>query len=264
MTQQCDSMSETSLTAATRARGVADPSIPRCINDNIDHGNSTVPPAATVLPIFHVSIARDTADSQRANPSSICHAHVAFVTLKHQMNAGVPSLLHPIKSKLDTHLDLLGALSRTWPIAAMFSELFQTMVNEDQFNRTLSLAVGNCRKRANGDESDTDRSRPAKKFRKAKTEQVMLPENRVAIQVSQRGTRTHMQLPCSHSPALTDQRLENATPGIEDPGEPDASSADLDDLGFSWDNTDPSTILQNIREFARTGELAATRTSDFG
>lgn len=137
------------------------------------------------------------------------------------------------------------------------------MVNQGEFNRALSLAVEKCRKRAYGDASDDDGPRPRKSFKRAKMGQVMLPENRVILQVSQRETRKRNEYLFSDNSDSSDTELthpprDNQTSG--NPACPDSKV--LDELGFSWDNADPSIILQNIHEFARTGELCGQTTND--
>ncbi|PKX93663.1 transcription factor domain-containing protein [Aspergillus novofumigatus IBT 16806] len=78
----------------------------------------------------------------------ICHAVVSFVTLRSQMEASIPSLLHAIRQNLEANLDMLQVLSHTWPIAAIFLELFRTMTGPEQFERMLSDAAEKCRKRS--------------------------------------------------------------------------------------------------------------------
>lgn len=179
------------------------------------------------------------------------------------MNTSIPSLLHSIKLKLEENLDILRELSKTWPIARMFLELFQTIVNKGQFDRTLSLAVEGCRKRVYGDEASGDRSRPKKAFKRATTRQVVLPENRVVLQVLQRAPQKRQPFQRSHKLASPDQEVD-FTPETQllefAPG--NTSSVALDEMGFSWDNADPSIILQNMHEFARTGELTTLNKNE--
>lgn len=189
----------------------------------------------------------------------ICHALVSFATLKSQMNASVPSLLHTIKQKLDANRDMLSELSRTWPIATIFLELFQTITGQVQFDRALSLAVEGCRKRIRGDETPDSRPRQTKVFKRATAKQVVLPENRLVFQVLQRGYQKRQSLPPRpNRPASTIQDVETRPCGRS----ANTTSNALDELGFSWDNADPSIILQNIREFARTGELNSHGVND--
>lgn len=195
--------------------------------------------------------------------TSICPALVSFATLKGQMNASVPSLLHTIKQKLDANRDMLSELSRTWPIATMFLELFQAIIEQVQFDRALSLAVEGCRKRIRGDETPDSQPRPSKVFKRVTAKQVILPENRLVLQVLQRGYQKRQPLqPRPYRPISANQEVETG------PCDPSANIATnttsnaLDELGFSWDNADPSIILQNIREFARTGELNSHSAND--
>lgn len=194
--------------------------------------------------------------------TSICPALVSFATLKSQMNASVPSLLHTIKQKLDANRDMLSELSRTWPIATMFLELFQTIIEQVQFDRALSLAVEGCRKRIRGDETPDSQPRPSKVFKRATAKQVILPENRLVLQVLQRGYQKRQSLPPRpYKSVSTNQEVETR------PCDPSANVATntsnaLDELGFSWDKADPSIILHNIREFARTGELNSHSAND--
>lgn len=165
--------------------------------------------------------------------------------LKSQINSEAPSLLHTIKSKLDVNLDILSELCRTWPIATMLLELFQTITYQGQFDRALELAIENCRKRANG---ETDSHLRTKPFKRARMSQVILPENRLVLQVLPRESQkqsTSFQSPVTN----TEDAARSEVPNNAD------TNAVLDELGFSWDNADPSIILRNIREFARTGEL---------
>ncbi|KAF4216132.1 hypothetical protein CNMCM8980_007495 [Aspergillus fumigatiaffinis] len=100
----------------------------------------------------------------------ICHAVVSFVTLRSQMEASVPSLLHAIRQNLEANLDMLQVLSHTWPIAAIFVELFRTMTGPEQFERKLSVAAENCRKRARGEENgDSTLLRSSARFKRPKT-----------------------------------------------------------------------------------------------
>lgn len=192
--------------------------------------------------------------------TSICHALVSFATLKSQINASVPSLLHTVKLKLDANRDVLRELSRTWPIASFFLELFQTIVNQGQFDRALSLAVEGCRKRAHGDEKADSRPRPTKAFKRTMTRQVVLPENRLILQVLQTGFQKRSSSPPRpYKSASTNQKAESMPSGESD----NSTSNALGELGFSWDNADPSIVLQNMREFSRTGELNAHGANGF-
>ena len=180
------------------------------------------------------------------------------------MNASVPSLLHSIWVKLEENLDILRELSRTWPIAAMFLELFQTIVNKVQFDKALSLAIEGCRKRVYGDETSDDQSRPRKAFKRTTAKQVVLPENRVILQVLQRGSqKRHPLPPSSHRSASANQEVEPVPETqLLDFAPGNTSSMALDEMGFSWENADPSIVLQSMHEFARTGELTTRSTND--
>ncbi|KAF4153720.1 hypothetical protein CNMCM6069_000343 [Aspergillus lentulus] len=92
----------------------------------------------------------------------ICHAVVSFVTLRSQMEASIPSLLHAIRQNLEANLDML------------------------QFERKLSVAAEKCRKRARGEENDDSTpSRSSARFKRPKATErhKMTSNNPVALVV---------------------------------------------------------------------------------
>ncbi|KAF7128480.1 hypothetical protein CNMCM5793_003210 [Aspergillus hiratsukae] len=120
----------------------------------------------------------------------ICHAVVSFVTLRSQMEASTPSLLHAIRQNLEANLDMLEVLAHTWPIAGMLLEYFRTMTGPEHFERMLSTATEKCGKRARGEENDSSTPlRSSARFKRPKLQQVVLPQTRVVLQILQRETQ---------------------------------------------------------------------------
>lgn len=186
----------------------------------------------------------------------ICHAVTSFVTLKHQMDASLPSLLHGIRLTLESNLELLEALAKTWPIATLFLEFFQTMTAPDQFNKLLSVAVEECHKRAIGDkQDDPEAPRRPTSFKRPKLQQVVLPQSRVVFQILARETqRRQAALLRSHGSGTAFREVETtsfgsgsgATPGSADDISPG-------DLGDALESCEPTAVLRNLREIIRIG-----------
>lgn len=180
----------------------------------------------------------------------ICHAVVSFVTLQHQMEASMPSLLHAIRLKLDANLEMLEVLSQTWPIARMMLELFQATATSAHFDRLLIAAVDDCRRRSLGEINDT--SNGPRSFQRSRLRQVVLPQSRVVLQLLARTSQNRMTAISRPMPddILSDTNVENESyelrSGDIDLNEsPDAYSSALE--------TDPSAILQNLQEVIRIG-----------
>ncbi|OJJ34788.1 hypothetical protein ASPWEDRAFT_477067 [Aspergillus wentii DTO 134E9] len=201
--------------------------------------SSAIHAASTVISIMETLHSRQ--ELQYSPSFLICHATVSFATLKSQMNASVPSLLHSVQQKLDGNLDMLSELSHTWPIATMLLELFQTMVNPEQFDRLLANAVEECRKRASGDES-VSRSRSAP-FKRPTTKQVILPRSRVIVQSLGRETQ---RIPTS----TATNAYQNDTPSSFN----DDQTGDIESILAGELDSNPSTILQSLRDIIRMGK----------
>ncbi|KAF7179088.1 hypothetical protein CNMCM7691_008017 [Aspergillus felis] len=178
----------------------------------------------------------------------ICHAVVSFVTLRSQMEASIPSLLHAIRQNLEANLDMLQVLSRTWPIAAMFLELFRTMTGPEQFERMLSVAAEKCRKRTRGDENDSSTPLTSStRFKRPKMQQVILPQTRVVLQILQRESQKQFS---SHGP-LHDKlnaRVESMPSGvIPDQNNPTPMTEVDPLLDPLLDDCDASAVLRSLR-----------------
>lgn len=179
--------------------------------------------------------------------TSICHAVVSFVTLKCQMEVSVPSLLHAIRSKLEANLEIMEILSRTWPIANIFLELFQSMTSPERFNHLLSAAVEECRKRAGGEQkSDSDTRRPAGPFRRPKVQQVILPQSRLVLQILRRETYSQPTNLYQASDAVS----QDSAPNVESSSLHSTSEA-LDDYEMDSEALEPSAVLRNLQEMIR-------------
>ncbi|KAE8146882.1 fungal-specific transcription factor domain-containing protein [Aspergillus avenaceus] len=189
-------------------------------------------------------------------PFTICHAVVSFVTLKLQMEASLPSLLHGIWLKLECNLELLEALSRTWPIAKLFLEFFQPMATPDKFNRLLAAAVEKCHERAHGTESNSAASaKRSAPFKRPKVQQVILPQSRIVLQILARETqKRRTALSHSQNTQYTAQDTEAVPFGIIP-----ESSADSDESASAFadpmEDCDPSIILQNLQQIIQIGRL---------
>lgn len=197
--------------------------------------------------------------ASRLTMSRICHAVVSFVTLRHQMEASVPSLLHAIRLKLDANLEMLEVLSQTWPIARMVLELFQTTATSSHFNWLLTAAVEDCRRRSRGEIDDTSNG-PRASFQRSRLQQVILPQSRVILQLLARTSQNRMPAPRSNSgSARPGAEVENESVG------PESEDFHLDESpdGFSSAlETDPAAILQNLQEIIRIGRSSLHNTGD--
>ncbi|KNG82199.1 fungal specific transcription factor domain protein [Aspergillus nomiae NRRL 13137] len=191
----------------------------------------------------------------------ICHAVTSIVTLKHQMDASLPSLLHGIRLKLESSLEILEALSKTWPIATLFLEFFQTMTTPEHFNRLLSVAVEDCRKRALGDKPDDPQApRRPTSFKRPKLQQVVLPQSRVVFQILARETQRRQ------TALLQSQGSDIASRGVGDVRFGSVSSAtpgSVDGIAQggpedTLESCEPTAVLQNLREIIRIGNSQGT------
>ncbi|KAE8142539.1 fungal-specific transcription factor domain-containing protein [Aspergillus pseudotamarii] len=215
--------------------------------------------ASTIVSIMETLLSHN--ELQYSPTFIICYAVTSFVTLKHQMDASLPSLLHGIRLKLESNLELLEALAKTWPIATLFLEFFQTMTTPEQFNRLLSVAVEECQKRALGDkQDDPEAPRRPTSFKRPKVQQVILPQSRVVFQILARETqRRQTALVQSQGPGIASREVGNmpfgsvssSTPGSID----DNSPSDLED---ALQSCEPTAVLRNLREIIRIGNSQGT------
>lgn len=156
----------------------------------------------------------------------------------------MPSLLHAIRSKLEANLEIVEILSRTWPIANIFMELFQSMTSPERFNHLLSAAVEECRKRAGGEQTDT--SRPAGPFRRPKVKQVILPQSRLVLQILRRETFRQPTNLYQASDAINhDSTLSGESSSHY------ATLEGLDDYEPTSEALEPSAVLRNLQEMIR-------------
>ena len=177
------------------------------------------------------------------------------------MDASLPSLLHGIRLKLESSLEILEALSKTWPIATLFLEFFQTMTTPEHFNRLLSVAVEDCRKRALGDKPDVPQApRRPTSFKRPKLQQVVLPQSRVVFQILARETQRRQ------TALLQSQGSDIASRGVGDVRFGSVSSAtpgSVDDISQggpedTLESCEPTAVLQNLREIIRIGNSQGT------
>jgi hypothetical protein len=186
-------------------------------------------------------------------PVRICHAVVSFVTLRSQMEASIPSLLHAIRQNLEANLDMLQVLSHTWPIAAIFLELFRTMTGLEQFERILSVAVEKCGKRARGDENDSSTPlRSSTRFKRPKLQQVILPQTRVVLQILQRETQKQFSSQGSLHNKLN-ARVESMPSGVIPDQNRPTPMTEVDPL---LDDCDASAVLRSLRRIIDAGNCA--------
>ncbi|KAB8202159.1 fungal transcription factor regulatory middle homology region [Aspergillus parasiticus SU-1] len=210
--------------------------------------------ASTIVSIMETLLSHN--ELQYSPTFIICHAVTSFVTLKHQMDASLPSLLHGIRLKLESNLELLEALAKTWPIATLFLEFFQTMTTPDQFNKLLSVAVEECHKRAIGDKQDDPEAlRRPTSFKRPKLQQVILPQSRVVFQILARETqRRQTALLRSQGPDAASREVET-TPFGSGSGATPVSADDISpgDFGDALESCEPTAVLRNLREIIRIG-----------
>ncbi|ODM19535.1 hypothetical protein SI65_04519 [Aspergillus cristatus] len=213
-----------------------------------DAQKSSFHAASTVISILETLYSHG--QLQYAPSFIICHAVVSFVTLQHQMESSMPSLLHAVRLKLDANLEMLEVLSQTWPIARMMLELFQATATPAHFDRLLTTAVDDCRRRSSGETNDT--SNGPRSFQRSRLRQVVLPQSRVVLQLLARTSQNRMTAISRPMPddIFSDTDVENEScelrsGDIDLNGSPDAYSSALE--------TDPSAILQNLQEIIRIG-----------
>ncbi|KAH1607029.1 hypothetical protein KXX44_009950 [Aspergillus fumigatus] len=180
----------------------------------------------------------------------ICHAVVSFVTLRSQMEASIPSLLHAIRQNLEANLDMLQVLSHTWPIAAMFVELFRIMTGPEQFERKLSVAAEKCRKRACGEgDGDSTPLSSSVRFKRPKVQQVILPQTRIVLQILQRETQKQSNSQGTLYNELN-TRVESMPSG--DHSDPNRSSP-VTQVDPMLEECDASAILRSLRRIIDAG-----------
>ncbi|OGM39265.1 fungal specific transcription factor domain protein [Aspergillus bombycis] len=215
--------------------------------------------ASTIVSILETLLSHN--ELQYSPTFVICHAVTSIVTLKHQMDASLPSLLHGIRLKLESNLEILEALSKTWPIATLFLEFFQTMTTPEHFNRLLSVAVEDCRKRAYGDKSgDPQAPRRPTSFKRPRIQQVVLPQSRVVFQILARETQRRQ------TALLQSQGSDIASRGVGDMRFGSASSStpgSVDDTSQggpedALESCEPTAVLRNLREIIRIGNSQGT------
>lgn len=176
------------------------------------------------------------------------------------MDPSIPSLLHATRLKLDANLEMLEALSHTWPIAGMMLELFQTTFTPGQFGRLLGAAVKECRRRSRG-KADADAHAgvdiggvggggPRISFLRPRMKQVILPQSRIVLQLLARTSQNRV-------PANIPREMH----GSEDAGDDIRNDMNAEPDGL-WPGleTDPSAILQNLQEIIRMGRSSYTNS----
>jgi hypothetical protein len=213
-------------------------------------GNPAVQGRAEVHTIIHVSLDFSNVSLSVSLPIRICHAVVSFVTLRSQMEASVPSLLHAIRQNLEANLVMLQVLSHTWPIAAIFVELFRTMTGPEQFERKLSVAAENCRKRARGEENgDSTLLRSSARFKRPKVQQVILPQTRVVLQILQRETQKQF-----NSQATLHNELNTTVESMPSGDHPDQNrSLPVTEADPLLEDCNASAILRSLRRIIDAG-----------
>jgi hypothetical protein len=166
------------------------------------------------------------------------------------MEASVPSLLHAIRQNLEANLDMLQVLSHTWPIAAIFVELFRTMTGPEQFERKLSVAAENCRKRARGEENgDSTLLRSSARFKRPKVQQVILPQTRVVLQILQRETQKQF-----NSQGTLHNELNTTVESLRSGDHPDQNrSLPVTEVDPLLEDCNASAILQSLRRIIDAG-----------
>jgi hypothetical protein len=221
-----------------------------CHKYRVHHGNPAVQGRAKIHTVIHVSPGFSSVPLLVSLPVRICHAVVSFVTLRSQMEASIPSLLHAIRQNLEANLDMLGVLSHTWPIASMLREFFRTMTGPEQFERMLSTAAEKCGKRARGEDDDSSTPlRSSTRFKRPKLQQVVLPQTRVVLQILQRETQKQFD---SQGP-LHDKlntRVESMPSGVLTDQNRSTPMTDVDPL---FDDCDASAILRSLRRIIDAG-----------
>lgn len=177
------------------------------------------------------------------------------------MDASLPSLLHGIRLKLESNLELLEALAKTWPIATLFLEFFQTMTTPEQFNRLLSVAVEDCHKRALGDkQDDPEAPRRPTSFKRPKLQQVILPQSRVVFQILARETqRRQTALLQSQGSGIASREVGNMNFGsVSSPAPGSVEDNSPGDLDYALQSCEPTAVLRNLREIIRIGNSQGT------
>ncbi|KAE8373823.1 fungal-specific transcription factor domain-containing protein [Aspergillus bertholletiae] len=220
--------------------------------------------ASTIISILETLLSHN--ELQYSPTVVICHAVTSFVTLKHQMDASLPSLLHGIRLKLESNLELLEVLAKTWPIATLFLEFFRSITTSDQFNKLLSVAVEECHKRALGDEPDNpEPPRRPTSFKRPKLQQVILPQSRVVFQILARETqRQKTALLRSQGSATTPRDAGNMQFGSVSGSTPDrVNNTTTEDVEDALESCEPTAVLRNLREIIRIGTSKET-DSDTG
>ncbi|KAL4893653.1 fungal-specific transcription factor domain-containing protein [Aspergillus ambiguus] len=213
--------------------------------------------ASTVISILETLQAQG--ELQYVPSFTICHAVVSFVTLKHQMNASVPSLLHATKFKLDANLEILKLLSTTWPIARFFVELFSVTSTRDQFNQLLTASVEDCQRRADGDSDEPkNASQSYGPFRKPKIQQVILPQSRVVLQILARESQRRQT---ASSQASSHMNTANEPSRIA-PSSGDVTAGSSDGFSAAMEECEPTAILQNLQKIINIGKSATHGADD--
>lgn len=169
------------------------------------------------------------------------------------MDPSIPSLLHATRLKLDANLEMLEALSHTWPIAGMMLELFQTIFTPGQFMRLLGAAVEECRRRSRGEaDANLDMSWGGRtsSFQRPKMKQVILPQSRIVLQLLARTSQNRVSANIPRD--MDGNENEDASYDMSND-----MNAEPDEL---WEGleTDPSAILQNLQEIIRMGRSSYT------
>lgn len=165
------------------------------------------------------------------------------------MGASVPSLLHATRFKLETNLEILEALTRTWPIAQFFVELFKATYTPELFDGLLTSAVEACQARTRGGSyTPGGSSRPNCPYRRPKVQQVFLPQSRVVLQIL---ARESQKRPTLMSRANNDGSNTTSRNDLQ-PSSDNMFTVHSETLS-PLEDCEPTAILQNLQRIIGVG-----------
>lgn len=126
-------------------------------------------------------------DQIQFTPPSLLYAIItALAVIKEQLNitSPTPSLVLQIERKVNTCVQILSALSQTWPITGMMSEISEQVFSEKKFQDMFEAAT----KEFHGDE-DSEETAAKRQYKrvfptaKQSRPEMMLPKTRVTVKM---------------------------------------------------------------------------------
>ncbi|KAH8653085.1 fungal-specific transcription factor domain-containing protein [Tricladium varicosporioides] len=160
--------------------------------------------ASTIISTIECLVSHN--EIKYAPPSVLYSVLTVLVTVKNQLSSSVPSLVLQSKRKAKTCILLLSALSYTWPIARVLSEISELIFSEKRFHEMLESASNGPKMEARNEITTSRRifKRSSLNSKQARQE-FMLPRSRVILRMDLTNHLSHKDLPRNKLPPQSEE-----------------------------------------------------------